>query len=363
VKPELFIPLNWRPQMRDIAHALRDNPTDDLNIVAQAQGLASIIRSTRRVAVLLSDDSRSRPVEWAARSGRAPHTVRVWWNTAEDISAFISSGSGVGETHITFFDDVRADVVTPTGTSVVSIPYAFAPPERRKPTARDKRIYYPAEVDISDACFSGSLPPKAIAGVSDRTWELAHATVEGDVLLLDADDTLRASLEAVGHGKARRVALWALRNRVRFLLVDGLARAFPGRVDLRGSDWARLGFAAEPTRFPRWRRLSQYLDPRVAIDLGSKSTHSWLYPRTADIVAAGGGLVQFASGVAEESVLPGLDRRRGRTLAELTAAVDRMMTLTDDEAIEENLRLKRGYEALRNEVAQSLRSVIAAETP
>src|SRR5207245_11312420 len=78
--------------------------------------------------------------------------------------------------------------------------------------------------------------------------------------------------------------------------VKQVVDALPGSVTLRGSDWARLGFDARSTSFRRGSRMDDYRKYRVALDLGSKSTHAALYPRTADIMAVGGGIVQFDSG-------------------------------------------------------------------
>jgi hypothetical protein len=146
---------------------------------------------------------------------------------------------------------------------------------------------------------------------------------------------------------------------VRFLLVERLAAAFPGRLELRGSDWARLGFDAEPTKFERRNRLAQYGRCRVSIDLGSKSTHSWLYPRTADILAAAGGLVQFDSGASAVGVPPGLRRRRTQTFGELVDAVDRVLSLPDVELASENMELQSAYGVLRIRAGALLARTVA----
>jgi hypothetical protein len=351
--------------MRDIVHTLRavrghDPAAVRLQMVRVVLGLGAIANGrTKRLSVLLSDDDESKIVDFLARPGRAPHRVRLWWNTSEDIAAFLKGGAGLGETHVCFFRDGWASLAPPLGTLIVAVPYAFTTPVRDPKPAAPSGIWYAAEVDISDDCLAGVVTSSSTASLSARVWDLARAVVAGETTLVDADPLL----EGASHDRpdVYRTALWALRNRVRYLLVDGLVAAFPGRVQLRGSDWLKLGFDAQPTKFRRWRRLSEHERCRVALDLGSKSTHSWLYPRTADILAAGGGLVQFDSGQADLDLLPGMQQRRARTLSDLVGAVDRVLTLPSADVTAENRGLHEGYRALRLDAGGQLTAAVVQE--
>jgi hypothetical protein len=347
---------NWRPQLRDIVRTLRDAHPEDLRLTALASGLLHM--GTGRVdglGVLFSDGGHSALVDAAARIGRRPQVFRLWWNTGDEIAAFISGGAGAGEVHICFFEDQRpAPEAIPMGTAVVVVPYAFTPPVRTPMRPTKATIGYAAEVDTSDACFANVVPEGEVATVSARSWELARAVVEGTLTLVAADAALRLDLDGSGWPAAHCTTLWAVRNRVRFLLVQGLLAAFPGRLELRGSDWAALGFQALPTRFRRRRRLTPFGEHRVAIDLGSKSTHSWLYPRTADILAAGGGLLQFESGAHGPELVPGLERRRARSLPDLVSAAERLLSLPAGELAAENDALYRSYGELRLRVGAQL---------
>jgi hypothetical protein len=349
---------SWRPQMRDITRTLRDAPGDGeatgLHVIGLVRGLAvTAMARTDRLGLLQSEDAHSRLVEWAARRPGRPRVFRVWWNTADDIAAFLTSGAGRGETQICFFDDQRTQLSDSQTRTVLFVPYAFSQPLKSLPPPGAPGIWYPAEVDTSDDALRAVIAGPPLERVSKQLWDLAAGVVEGEPSMVEADAALQAEMGDALAGGSYGPALWTLRNRVRYLLVQGIAAAFPGRLQLRGSDWATLGFEAQPTKFLRWNRLSQYARYRVAIDLGSKSTHSWLYPRTADILAAGGGLVQFDSGQPSETVA-GLDRRRARSRAGLVDVIDRVLSAPESDLAAENAALQQDYRRLRLRVASCL---------
>lgn len=366
MKPmRLVVAPHWRPQMRDIVRTLRaaarsDGAAANLKVLGVVPGLASIAaRRTRGLSVLVSDDDESKLIDRLAGSGQRPGRVRIWWNTPAEITDYLNTGAGRGETHVCFFRDGWALLDPPPDTAVVAVPYAFTTPVANPKPAAPSGVWYAAEVDISDDCFTGLIDSASTASLSARVWELARTVVAGEAWLIEADALLRADVGE--RPQAHGMALWALRNRIRYLLVEGLVDAFPGRMHLRGDHWVKLGMPAEPTKFRRWRRLSEYAEYRVALDLGSKSTHSWLYPRVADILAAGGGLAQFGTGADDVAVPPGLEGRRAASLTGLVAAVDRLLTLPGAEATAENLALHQVYTALRLESGKRLIAAVVRE--
>jgi len=361
----LVVTPHWRPQMRDIVRTMRDvamsgGDGDSLEIVGLRRGAPAIAAArTDGLSILLSDDDEPKLVARLARAGRGPHRVRVWWNTPEEIAAYLRTGRGFDDTHVCFFRDGWAALDAGDRTSVAVVPYAFTTPIRESRPAPPSGVWYAAEVDVSDAGLQTAVPPSSVSAFSARLWELARAVVAGDMTMVHADQRLQ--VETSDAPNLYRAGLWALRNRTRYLLVEGVVAAFPGRVRLRGDDWIKLGFEAEPTKFRRWRRLSEYQESRVALDLGSKSTNSWLYPRVADILAAAAGLVQFDSGEGG-GMFPGLSDRRGRSLDELIAIVDRVLSLSGEAVTADNRRLYDGYSSLRLDAGRQLTQAVVQGT-
>lgn len=356
----LLVAPHWRPQVGDVVRTLLDAPDGMVRVVPLPVGILRLAAGrVEALGVLVSDDARPALFNRTFRGERRPHTFRLWWNTGDEITGHLASGAGTGETHICFFEDQRPAVEPGAGTAVVVAPYAFSSPVSRPPAPARAGVGFAAEVDTSDRCFAGVVPGGVVEELSARIWELAHAVVEGALSLVGADAELADELRTAGREGVHRTALWSLRNRVRYLLVEGLVAAFPGRFELRGSDWAALGFDALPTKFRRWRRLDQFAEQRVAVDLGSKSTHSWLYPRTADILAAGGGLAQFESGAPTTSLLPGLERRRAGSLSGLTSVIEDMLSMSDEDLAAENAALHDEYRRLRAAVGHQLGATMA----
>jgi hypothetical protein len=223
------------------------------------------------------------------------------------------------------------------------VPYAFSKPQLEPPDKLAATIYYTGEVDISADCFARVADdPLDAQTLSASAWDAADSVVSGRVSLRSLGQTLK-----VQHGEARqdvyRTTIWSVRNRARFLLLQAIAKAFPGRVVLRGSDWRRLGFEARPTRFWRGHRMAQYRRHRVSLDLGSKSTEELLYPRSADIMAAGGGIAMFDTGISGGPWSTTLETRRGSSIEGLVTIVDRLLSMGEKELAAENRRIQEDY--------------------
>jgi hypothetical protein len=92
----------------------------------------------------------------------------------------------------------------------------------------------------------------------------------------------------------------------------------------------------------------------VCLDLGSKSAEATLYPRSAEIMAVGGGIVQFDSGSPSPAGLATLAQRRATSARSLVALIHTMMARPGSEVADENRRLQSEYIALRNEAGKSL---------
>ena len=141
--------------------------------------------------------------------------------------------------------------------------------------------------------FKGSSTARDLRSISEDVWDTAAKVVAGRVSLVAATERISGSTTP---REVNRASVWALRNRTRFLLLKAVREAIGDRLVLTGSDWAKIGFDAQPTRHDADARFLAYRLHRVSLDLGSKSSHALLYPRSSDILAAGGGLVQFTSG-------------------------------------------------------------------
>ena len=348
-----FLP-NWRREVADVADTLRAvQRVDDIpvRVVGGSRLPQPWLRLRPRTVAVVSDGT-----EVPARTARL--VVRLWWNGADEVLAHErSSRSSAEELHVCFFPDVARELHA-AGVDAVLAPYVFAPP-RLAPVRGDQReplIGYTGEVDISDSCFArddaATRAGRTVADLGELASTLAATVVAGERSLIDVHAEIAARDEF--PDELLRTLRWAVRNRVRHQLMSALATAFPGAVQLRGDDWRRLGFAAEPTSFNRRQRRRDYETYRVCLDLGSKSTEAALYPRSAEIMAVAGGIAQFDSGCAPDPRIATLASRRSASAAGLVAIVERLLATTDDELEDDNLRLQSEYVALRLDVGRSL---------
>ena len=348
-----FLP-HWRREVADVADTLRAVQKIDaspVRVVGGSRLPQPWLRLRQRAVVVVSDGT-----EVPARTARL--VVRLWWNGADEVLAHErDSRSNSDELHVCFFDDV-IDELRAAGVDAIHAPYVFAPPRLSTAGAgkRDRLIGYTGEIDISDLCFaSDDLAARAghtVADLGRFASTLAAAVVAGERTLVDVHAEITARDEFPDD--LARTLRWSVRNHVRHGLMTALVAAFPGVVRLRGDDWRRLGFAAEPTNFNRRRRVRDYQTHCVSLDLGSKSTEAALYPRSAEIMALAGGIAQFDSGRAPDRGVTTLDSRRAASAAGLVALVDRLLATPDDELADENRRLQAEYSLLRIDVGRSL---------
>ena len=353
---EIVVARHWRPEVADVADTLRAVlAADEVSEVRVRGGgrwpRPSTIGRTGDVA-LVSD---------VAPAPDASLVVRLWWNGADEVLAHRASGSGTPELAVCFFPDV-ADELRAAGIDVVLAPYAFATPTAAPTNGSDlvDRIGYTGEVDISEACFEplteADTGGRSPADLGSLAADLAAEVVTGASTMVTTDTDI-----STGHDlgpDAARTLLWSVRNRVRHDLLAAVAETFPDALRVRGDDWKRLGFAAEPTSFNRRLRTLDYRTHRVSLDLGSKSTHAALYPRSVEILAMAGGLVQFDSGEPLPPGTPGLADRRASSAADLLEVIAAVRDLPADELAAQNRALQQEYAAVRLESGRILLSAI-----
>jgi hypothetical protein len=343
---------------------LRADGPGNVRFIGSPLAMARLgLRATRRLALLASDAAEPAlrpPGAW----GRPAHTFRIWWNRSDEVEAYLRSPAGsssrTAETQVCFFPEISADVAR-LGLDLISTPYAFSWPrrfersfaDRARPVGTDEtRIFYAGELDVSDSCFADLLASTEAKVMSDRVWDLAYEVVGGHLTLVAADGRLGGmdSGDAVHHA-----GLWALRNRTRYLLLRSLRDEFGDRLVLRGSDLGRLGLTASPTRFNRHGLLADYVRHRVALDLGSKSTHATLYPRSADALSVAAGLVQFDSGLTDERWRAPIASGRSTNSSDgLIGAADRMLSRPAREVADENVAMHEVYRTRRLQAGSDL---------
>jgi len=350
---------HWRDAVGDVIETLEASSDGAVRItsLARAARRSRVDPSAPVVAVGSDTTAWPRRLRLITRHRRVP-VFRLWWNGADEIAGYLGAQSGQAgshtriaeETHVCFFSEIAPQLVA-FDARLLHVPYAFSRPMPAPRPATSNCVSFTSEVDTSDECFAGSADTRAL---SDIAWHLAHQVVAGEQTMLAADAEVHA---ATSPGVAR-TTLWAVRNRVRFLLVQAIVSAFPGRVLLRGSDWQRLGFEAEKTAFRRGALLSGYESHRVSLDLGSKSTHANLYPRSADILSRAGGLVQFDTGDASLRLPDVWRARQSRTSDGMLAVIDRLLGMSPSEAQAENLEVHQHYRALRLDAGHRLLAAI-----
>jgi hypothetical protein len=350
---EVVAPRHWRREVHDVATTIREaGARRDVTVRTDAAAaVAALVRAVRPggpVAWILSDAGQPLGARLGLRPRAGDAVIRLWWNRGDEID--LAPGDvRRGATHVCFFADaVSAEQATRMDVAVV--PYAFAPPIPAVSTGGEPFVTYTGEVDVSDACFpGGDGSPEA-----SSTWELAEAIVHGDLSMVEA----AASVEST-DADARSTIVWALRNKVRFLLVKTVSEAFPGRLRLRGDDWVRAGFVAEPTSHRRRLRFEDYQRHRVSLDLGSKSTNAPLYPRSAEIMSVGGGLVQFGSGERMADAPAALLGRQASSGPELVKLIDAVLAAPAAVVLEQNLAIQAWYEALRLSAGERITDIIS----
>jgi hypothetical protein len=260
---------------------------------------------------------------------------------------------------ITFFPEAHA-ALAERGYISVHVRYLFTRPLPAPVPPTVQRIFYAAEVDISDSCFEGiALGGHKVEEVSRLCWDIAEEVIEGRTFLSAADRALAARLgDDISERSLHRAALWALRNRVRYLLVKAVSRAFGSRLQLHHGDWVRLGLPADAARLRLKACMANYSRFRVSLDVGGKSSHTSIYPRVADILASAGGLVQFLSTGVPELDTPVLPERQATTVEQLLTAVEHALQAPVEQVHAENLEMFDRYRAARLQTGARLISLI-----
>ncbi|MCU1358516.1 MAG: hypothetical protein JWM89_3934 [Acidimicrobiales bacterium] len=355
-RTEIVVARHWRAEVADVADTLRAALAADGSSEARVLGGGRWPKPStigRRPDVLLLSDVAAAPD--AGTSG-APRIVRIWWNGADEVRSRLAGHPAPGETHVVFFPDVAA-ALADDGLDLVYVPYAFAAPTTAPSDGSRLRpaVGCTGEVDISTTCFEG-FAGQDPADLGAAAAAMAEEVVMGATTLLDADAAVH-----VLHGHEPRRAhamLWSVRNHVRYRIVAAVAEAFPTELSLRGDDWKRLGFAAEPTDFNRRRRRAGYREHRVSLDPGSKSTHAALYPRSVEIIAMAGGIAQFDTGDPLPTGARRLEARRPDTLAGMVEVVGGMLDADADSLAAANRTLQQEYAMLRLDAGRRLLAAI-----
>lgn len=355
----LIVMPHWRGAVSDVVNTLRECEVEQgagrIRLAKRISAGGRLLASSSATVALCSDADNSKLLSLLSRRGSFS-SVRLWWNGAEEVARWLKMRDGADqarEVNITFFRDVATKFKGPK-SRVLHIPFAFSRPNYSPCEKLDSRICFTSEVDISDACF-GAMGARNTG--SDIAWECAGKIVGGEKTLSELPSLLGAT--GISHADADAdVMRWAVRNRVRFLLIEQLQKAFPGKIVLRGSDWSRLGLSALPTVFKRDVLLNDYRTYRVSLDLGSKSTSAMLYPRSADIMSCAGGLAQFDSGENVPNDCEAWSRRRAGTADALLGVVDAMLGARETELQENNRALHQSYCRQRRESALALMTVI-----
>ena len=277
-------------------------------------------------------------------------TARLWWNDASEVEQAARLGRiRAHELHVVFFPETAA-AFRAHGFAVLEIPYAFAVPTRLVASNRT-RVTYTGEVDTTDECFAAYRGSRA-RELSALATEIAAAVVTGDLALVAAAEAAMAGGAEVRD--ERDGVLWAVRNRVRFHLMDAIVRSVPGRVLLRGTDWRQHGFPASQTPLRRITRRRSYRRSRTALDFGAKSGNAVLSPRSAEILAVGGGLAQFDSGAPIPQMLSTIASRQASSASTLVDLVVRDLGLEPAAALTVRHTLHAEYLEVRRSTSEQL---------
>jgi len=308
------------------------------------------------LALLFSDASATRMhAALRALAGEVPH-CRLWWNDAAEVLT-LSGGrpEAIAGLHITFFPETYA-ALTARGYTAAYVPYLFTRPRETAAAPLQKCIFYAAEIDISDSCFAATeLAGDRLRAVSDRCWELANAITEGRMSSIEADGLLGEQLgEDASEHSTHRMAMWAVRNRLRYLLVKAVTETFGSHLQLFHRGWRDLGFRADPGRITVRQCIDHYATARVSLDVGGKSSHASLYPRVADVLSVAGGLVQFLPRGDPEEGTPVLPQRQARTAQELLTLIDRLLTAPAERVLDENAEMFARYRGARLDAGAAL---------
>ena len=343
-KPKIAFAKHWRAELVDVAHALAEVGLGRVEVVGGGRVLGP--RGRTPEILVLSDPPRADETEMPERRP----TARLWWNDAPEVEEAAHLGRiRAHELNVVFFPETAA-TFRAHGFAVIEIPYAFAIPTRLVGSSRT-RATYTGEVDTTDDCFAAYRGSRA-RELSALATEIAAAVVTGELALVAAAEAATAG-GAEGRNE-RDGVLWAVRNRVRFQLMDAIIRSVPGQVLLRGTDWRQHGFPASRTPLRRITRRRSYRRSRTALDFGAKSGNAVLSPRSAEILAVGGGLVQFDSGAPIPGMMSTMTSRQASSASTLVDLVVQDLGLEPAAALTVRQTLHHEYLEVRRSSSEQL---------
>lgn len=364
----LAVAPHWRREVAQVVGTLRDAARRDSSsgfaVVPLGSALASLaLRRTDGIALLFSDASATRMHRVLRDMARGVPQFRLWWNDAAEVLTLTGGHPDAtrDEVHLTFFAEAAAALAA-RGYTTACVPYLFTRPRETRAVPSEERIFYAAEIDISDSCFDGiDLGGAMLNDVSQRCWSLSQDVVEGRTTSVAADRELVSWLgEDAGERSVHRWAVWAMRNRIRYLLVKAVATEFGSRLDLYHPNWIELGFRASATHLTVQQCIDRYARVRVSLDVGGKSSHSSIYPRVADILSTAGAIVQFLPAGAPEAATPVLPQRQATTVQQLLTTIERVLQAPAAGVAEENAAMFEQYRAARLESGARLIEAISA---
>ena len=129
--PTIVVARHWRPEVGDIAHALRDvvatRDSSTVTVVGGGRWPRPSVAVARADILVLSDTAPAPRSGREPCSMRAPTVVRLWWNEASEVAAFVAAHEpDPPEVNVCFFPDT-AEELRSGGIAARCIPYAFAP--------------------------------------------------------------------------------------------------------------------------------------------------------------------------------------------------------------------------------------------
>ena len=301
---------SWRREFYDLIRSLSELEDEGLSIVRLRDDQPFI---TNSVDIIIVSDDQSIPV---GANNDFP-IVRVCWNGAPEVLASVAADpSRAHEHNLTFFTDVASELSKVVST--IQVPFAFSNPSfMRVPSV--KKIGFIGEVDVSSDCFQifgSAISEEAIRSVAEQSERIFKAQVSLSETLHSPPVEMSSDIKLLSAWK------WSVNNWVRWRFISSLIDNFPNQIDLRGNDWVALGYQAKRSRFNPLFREYAYQRNAISIDFGSKSTTDRIYPRTAEIIANHGGLLQLNSGSTHQNLMPILEKHQFVSEGEMVRKVE-----------------------------------------
>lgn len=288
---------SWRPEFERLT----------LSFIREAQKRGSLVDVRRRTSgseikiksglrkkILVVEGPQSMLVE-TAYSGEvcsidSLEVLRVWFNQPSEKKLVSATAGGAITRDLAFFSEFRE----PDDEGTIILNYApVALP--RTPGARLVAatavaiasrygfVYFAGEVQVKTE-LSKRFGVKLVTKVEQVVEEAAKGE-DFYPKLLDLGSTMNKVDEHV---------LFIFRNLLRVYVIPRLDRFLGRRLILQGSDWRKLGLRSLPTAHNHGFRRILQIAASANLDLGSKSTVDFLYPRSVELIEDG-GIVPFLS--------------------------------------------------------------------